>query len=229
MDWFREVNAYCERTDAAYWAEPVNALSNASFFVAAFLCWRMLEGTRDAGARALAVVLLAIGIGSWLFHTHAQVWAAVADVVPIQVFILGYLYLATVRFFARPWWAGALAVGLFVPYSIVTAQVVAAVFGPLNSSVGYVPVPILIAAYGAALWRRSPDSAIGLWAGAGMLAVSLFFRTIDQAVCDAFPIGTHWVWHLLNGVMLGWMILVLHRHGPRPAASAALARSGRGR
>ena len=229
MDWFREVNAYCERTDASYWAEPVNALSNASFFIAAFLCWRMLEGTRDAGARALVVVLFAIGVGSWLFHTHAQVWAAVADVVPIQLFILLYLYLATVRFFAQPWWAGVLAVALFVPYSIVTAQAVAAAFGPLNSSVGYVPVPILIAAYGTALWRRSPDSAIGLWVGAGILAVSLVFRTIDQAVCDAFPLGTHWLWHLLNGVMLGWMIVVLHRHDPKRVAGPALAREEAGR
>jgi hypothetical protein len=229
MDWFREVNAYCERTDASYWSEPVNALSNASFFVAAFLCWRMLEGVRDAGARSLVVVLFAIGIGSWLFHTHAQVWAAVADVVPIQIFILLYLYLATVRFFTLPWWAGALAVALFVPYSMLVAQAVAAAFGPLNSSVGYVPVPILIAAYGAALWRRSPDSAIGLWVGAGILAVSLFFRTIDQAVCAAFPLGTPWVWHLLNGIMLGWMILVLHRHDPRAAGGAGLARAGHGR
>ena len=31
VDWFRAVNGYCERTDASYWSEPVNALSNAAF------------------------------------------------------------------------------------------------------------------------------------------------------------------------------------------------------
>ena len=35
MDWFRAVNSYCERTDAGYWSEPVNALSNAGFLLAA--------------------------------------------------------------------------------------------------------------------------------------------------------------------------------------------------
>ncbi len=35
MDWFQAVDIYCERTSAAFWAEPVNALSNLSFIAAA--------------------------------------------------------------------------------------------------------------------------------------------------------------------------------------------------
>jgi hypothetical protein len=212
MDWFRAVNNYCERTDASYWAEPVNALSNASFLLFGLIAWRMAGG--DRGARLLAGVLILIGIGSYLFHTHAQVWALWADVVPIQAFILIYLWLATVRFFALPRWAGAAAAALFVPYAALAGRAIGAVFGPLNGSVGYMPVPILIAAYGLALRRRAPATARGLLVGAGVLAVSLVFRTIDEAVCPAFPLGTHFLWHLLNGAMLGWMILVLRRHAP---------------
>jgi hypothetical protein len=26
VDWLRVVDGYCERTDASYWAEPLNAL-----------------------------------------------------------------------------------------------------------------------------------------------------------------------------------------------------------
>ena len=44
--------------------------------------------------------------------------------------------------------------------------------------------------------------------------VSLFFRTIDAAVCGAFPTGTHFLWHLMNGAMLWWMIRVLVRSAP---------------
>jgi hypothetical protein len=224
MDWFREVNIYCERTDAAYWSEPVNALTNASFFVAAFLCLRLVEGTRDTGARVLIALLFAIGVGSFLFHTHAQTWAALADVIPIQLFILAYLFLATTRLLGLPWWAGALAVVLFFPYAWSVTVAVRTAFGPLNSSVSYIPVPILIAAYGAVLWSRAPAAARGLLIGAGILAVSLVFRTLDQAVCDAFPLGTHFAWHLLNGVMLGWMIVVLHRHDHPGATLPAPAR-----
>jgi hypothetical protein len=210
MDWFGAVNGYCERTGPGYWSEPVNALSNAAFVVAGLIAWRLAAG--DRGGRLLAAVLMLIGAGSFLFHTHAQVWALYADVVPIQAFILIYLWLATVRFFALPWWAGAVAVALFIPYARLAARGIAAVVGPLNGSVGYVPVPILIAGYAAAVWRRAPGAGRGLLAAAGVLAVSLAFRTVDEAVCPTFPQGTHFVWHLMNAVMLGWMIVVLVRH-----------------
>ena len=218
MDWFRAVNNYCERTDASYWSEPINAVTNASFLIAAAICWRLIGDRRDFGARLLTIVLAAIGVGSYLFHTHAQIWSLIADVVPIQLFILIYLYYATVRFFGLPWWAGAAAVALFIPYAALTARGIAALVGPLNGSVGYAPVPILIAAYALALRTRAPETARGLAIGAGILVASLFFRTIDGAVCDAIPIGTHFLWHVLNGAMLGWMIVVLLRDGEQAAA-----------
>lgn len=208
MEWFRSVNSYCERTDASYWSEPVNALTNAAFLVAALVCWRRATAAGDRPAQALCLILAAIGVGSFLFHTHAQVWAMMADVVPIQVFILVYLALATVRFFAAPWWAGMLAAAAFVPASVLVARAIGAVFGPLNGSVGYAPVPLLILGYAALLARRAPATARGLALGAGLLALSLVFRTIDGAVCGAFPLGTHFLWHLLNAAMLGWMIRV---------------------
>lgn len=214
MDWFRQVNSYCERLDASYWAEPVNALTNLAFLLAALWCLRRPELEGDAPARVLVGVLALIGVGSWLFHTHAQVWALLADVIPIQVFILLYLGFATCRFFARPWWAGALAAGLFLALAPLAARALQAMLGPLNGSVGYLPVPIVIAAYALALRARAPATARGLAAGAGILVVSLVFRSLDRAVCPAFPLGTHFLWHLLNALMLGWMILVFARAKP---------------
>lgn len=214
MDWFRQVNSYCERLDASYWAEPANALTNLAFLLAALWCLRRPELEGDAPARLLAGVLAVIGVGSWLFHTHAQAWALLADVIPIQVFILLYLGFATCRFFARPWGAGALAAGLFIALAPLAARALEAMVGPLNGSVGYLPVPIVIAAYALALRTRAPATAKGLAAGAGILVVSLVFRSLDRAVCPAFPLGTHFLWHLLNALMLGWMILVFARAKP---------------
>ena len=65
-------------------------------------------------------------------------------------------------------------------------RAIAAAFGPLNGSVGYLPVPILILAYALALRLRAPEAARGLAVGAAILSVSLVFRTIDQAVCAAY-------------------------------------------
>ena len=99
MDWFRAVNSYCERTAASYWSEPLNALPTR-LPRRGLAGWRLARGRGDRAAQLLALILAAIGVGSYLFHTHAQVWAMLADVIPIQVFILAYLGLATVRFFA---------------------------------------------------------------------------------------------------------------------------------
>ena len=40
MNWSQKVDIYCERTDFAFWSEPLNAVSNAAFVIAALLVWR---------------------------------------------------------------------------------------------------------------------------------------------------------------------------------------------
>ncbi|NNU79991.1 hypothetical protein HMH01_06010 [Halovulum dunhuangense] len=216
MDWMGQTDNYCERVDFAFWSEPVNAVTNASFMIAAIVVWAMLGGKRDPGARVLVAILAAIGIGSFLFHTYATRWALLADTLPIQLFILAYLFFATVRFFQLPLWAGGAAVVAFFPYAFLVVAGLRPITGGLNGSLGYVPVPILILGFAAALWRSAPETARGMAIGAGILLASLFFRTIDEAVCSVFPLGTHFLWHTLNGIMLGWMIMVLHRHVPAP-------------
>ena len=49
--------------------------------------------------------------------------------------------------------------------------------------------------------RREPEPYI-LLVAAAVFAFSLFFRSIDSAVCPELPLGTHFLWHLLNGVLL---------------------------
>jgi len=56
--------------------------------------------------------------------------------------------------------------------------------------------------------------------GVAILCVSLTARSLDEPLCDVLPLGTHWLWHVLNAAMLGWMIEVLRRH--RLEASARL-------
>ncbi|MFO1105589.1 MAG: ceramidase domain-containing protein [Amaricoccus sp.] len=218
MDWTRAVNLYCERTDAGFWSEPVNALSNAAFLVAALVCWRMFGDRRDPGARLLVLLLAAIGVGSFLFHTVAEAWAGLADVLPILVFVLLYLGLATVRFFGLPVWAGAVAAASFLPFAALVSGLATRLFGGLNGSEGYLPVLVALALYALALRRRAPATAGRLAMGAGLFAISLGFRTLDADLCPVFPLGTHFLWHLLNAVLLGWMIATLVRHEARSGA-----------
>jgi len=40
---------------------------------------------------------------------------------------------------------------------------------------------------------------------------------VDQAVCASFPLGTHFMWHLLIAAMLGVMLTAVAKYGhPEP-------------
>jgi hypothetical protein len=225
LDWTRSIDGYCERTDPSYWAEPVNAATNAAFLIAAWIMWRRTRGQNLPLATGLVVILATIGVGSYLFHTYAQAWAALADVVPIVLFILLYVFAATRDFLEMGTWIALGVTVLFLPYAFATG----ALFGTMPFfavSSFYWPVPVLILVYAALLSLRKPRTASGLAIGAGLLIASLVFRSLDQAVCDVVPIGTHFLWHILNGVMLGWMIEVYRRHVLAERARAG-APSGR--
>jgi hypothetical protein len=169
----------------------------------------------------MAILLAAIGVGSFLWHTHATGWAGLMDVVPIVLFILLYLFAATRDFLGvSRLWAACVTLGFF-PYAAAFNWVFGGVLPGGNAL--YASVAVLIAGYGLWLWR-SPTGR-GLLLGAGLLAVSLMFRMADDAVCAALPVGTHFMWHILNGIMLGWMIVVYCRHR-RAGALAPRAASG---
>ena len=93
MAWLDAVDGYCERLGPGYGAEPVNALSNLAFLLAAGVMWPRLRGLPLA--RAMVALLTVIGIGSYLFHSHANRLTGVMDVAPIAGFILLYVFAAS--------------------------------------------------------------------------------------------------------------------------------------
>ncbi|MDR5652068.1 ceramidase domain-containing protein [Ruixingdingia sedimenti] len=211
MDWWAAVDGYCERTGPEYWSEPVNALTNLAFVLAALVMWRRVRGQGMPVAVALCAVLAVIGVGSWLFHTHANRATGLMDVLPIVVFVLIYIFAASRDILGMKGWQAGVAVVAFFPYAAATIPLFRLIPG-IGSSAAYVPVPVLIVIYAALAARRHPATALNLFLGAAILAVSLTFRSLDMPVCGGFPLGTHFLWHLLNGLMLGWMIETYRRH-----------------
>jgi hypothetical protein len=199
MNWSEPVDLYCERIGAGFWAEPVNAVTNAAFLLAAgiaFVRWRR-AGARDWPTLVLIIVLVAIGLGSFAFHSLATRGAVYLDVIPIAVFIYGYLLLALRRFLALPWRATIELLVVFFATSRVLPYL--ANPGALNGSLDYLP------ALGAILilvWFVPSKVRPTIWLAAIVFVMSLAFRTMDQAVCPAFPLGTHFIWHLLNATVL---------------------------
>ena len=204
------LGVYCERGfDPSFWAEPLNALTNAAFIVAGALALKRYRG--DGAALLLALVTLAIGVGSFLFHTLATRWSLLADVGPIQLFIALYFYFAMCRFVGLGWLAAVCMTAAFMAAAAALPSALPRV-EPWRGLGGYLGG--LLGLVGVGLWLRlrpEGDSKAGvrLLLIAALFGVSLTFRTLDRQICDAFVIGTHLVWHVLNAVALYTLVATL--------------------
>lgn len=235
MGWNEQIFRYCERgQDPAFWAEPFNALSNAGFLVAAALLWRRLRNgpvadgvmassyqgghQRDLNWMAVALVLMtaAVGVGSFLFHTFATRWSRLADVIPISVFMAGYLAFALRVFLG---WSlgrvllallgfgiiGVAASSLACPASMSSVTDYAR--EPcLKGTMGYVPALLALLVTGAAV-RHQPAIGRRLLVATGLFAAAMILRWLDRSVCTETVLfgqgrGTHALWHLLSAATL---------------------------
>jgi hypothetical protein len=215
MDWLQPMDEYCERLDASFWSEPLNALSNLSFIIAGLILLLRARRLADRTGLFLALNVLAVGIGSFLYHTLAVRWAMLADVIPITVFILFYLAVALRRFLKLNAWIITCVVLLFLAASYLIVPLLQPLMG---GTAGYVPALLAIVTVSFASGARSPFIARALIAAGLVFAISMTFRAIDLPLCDADPYGTHMVWHLLNGLVLYMLVSLALKVSAAPAA-----------
>lgn len=222
MEWTQAVDIYCERSTSAYWAEPVNALTNASFLATAL--WAGFEARKRGLTQTILWILITmaglIGIGSFLFHTHANRWSELADILPIWSFVGLFVLTAMHHVGGMPLArvlriAGVVAVAAAVTIWLLAAgegaDPVAQAADPLNGSGQYAPALLALLVFSYITWRRKNPAGPWIWAATATFFASLGFRTLDMALCSTFPLGTHFMWHLLNGMMIGLLLQMLIR------------------
>lgn len=195
------IDIYCERVGQAFWAEPVNAVTNAAFVIAAIAAF-VLARRRCVTQFApyLLILLIAIiGTGSFLFHTFATHWAMLADVIPIMTFQLIFIY-SYARHVMYSKYQDLL--GIYAVFAILVL-----LFGRLpqdwlNGSLSYAPALIVLLSLSFWHMRNARAARWTLPSAALVFIVSITFRSIDMVVCPAWPLGTHFLWHTLNAVVL---------------------------
>lgn len=198
MDFSAPLDGYCERLDPSFWSEPLNAATNASFLIAGVLLYRRYRTDRELSTYALLV--FTVGVGSFLFHTFATKWAKAADVLPIGAALLYFLYVHFHRTLALQ--ASGIAKSL-AGYGVLSAAFALGLSKEtFNESNNYFGTFFLLGILSWDLRRRGKDGAREYAIAAALFACALVFRTIDLKICDAFPYGTHFLWHSLNGVCL---------------------------
>ena len=207
--WTRLIDDYCERcgTQAGFWGEPVNAITNGAFLVAAL--WVLYEARSrdrlDCLSGLLCANLILIGVGSFLFHTFATRWALWADVIPIVTLVLLYFWAILLRAHQLRCYLSALIMILFALASWVLISLLAeTAIGGANA--GYLAAWLLIVGNAAVLCWRKHKLAPWLCGGAGIFLISLAMRMADEPVCACIPIGTHFLWHILNAALFGVLL-----------------------
>lgn len=167
MTFMSYIDLYCERTAQGFWNEPLNAISNAAFLIAAWVAWRALRDVKSRGTMDVILICLAacIGIGSFLFHTYANGQTEIMDVIPIWLFVT--LYVATVIFRlsnGNGWKTlrimlivvGGVGLGLWMTSGDVSTQT-ADRPGVFNGSLQYLPAFVALwTFYAITLIRRHP-------------------------------------------------------------------------
>lgn len=193
------MDAYCERVGMGLLAEPLNAFSNVSFLLAAWAAWVLATrtGALSVGVRVLIALAAATGIGSILWHTYPTMLTLILDIIPIVFFIMWFVWLYTRDVIKmRPLFAGAsgaaflLATFLAFPFA-----------GVLHGALLYTPGLLVALVLGIFHATERTVARFTLLAAAGVYLAALFFRTIDNEVCPVLPIGTHFLWHLLIGLV----------------------------
>ena len=212
---FTYLDGYCERAgNAALMAEPLNAVTNLFFIAAAFLVARaILRDGRPAKQMVdlwlLAAALLGIGLGSGAWHLAPSGTTVLMDVIPITLFINVYIIASLRRLFGLGW---RKVVSWWLLYTAI--GIAAQIYLPpdlFNGSIMYMPTYAALVVMTFALSCRNRAAGKIFAIMTTLWSVSLLFRTIDHGICPHLSMGTHFLWHTLNAVVLWRLALALIR------------------
>ena len=205
----QSIDIYCERISPEILAEPINFFTNIAFWVAFFLLLKKYnkKNYEHVNLRIYSIILISlvliIGTGSFLFHLFGNVWSLLADTIPIMIFIILYLYLA-VRFYLEQTQvisAFSIFLFLFLNYSL-------SYFGVEEISSYLMALFSMLIIACIAYRKNKRNISYGLFLTSFIFMVSLGFRQLDLFTCAQFSHGTHWIWHILNSILLYTLVVL---------------------
>ena len=200
------IGYYCGRFGPGFWGEPLNSLSNLAFVLGAVIAywfWRS-RPSRDPWQLLLFALAGSIGIGSFVFHSHPVPATLVIDLVPIQVFGLAALAYVCLRYVGLgPSTTTVLLLAFFLVRQLWIRSVNQ---GLLGGGITHVPAVLMLFGFGVALKLRRAPLANFLFLASTAYVAALLVRSWDLYLCSAFPIGLHWLWHLLTATAASLII-----------------------
>lgn len=190
----------CERgNNLELFAEPLNTISNIAFIFATYGIYRLLtkNSIHQVEYKVLLTLILLIGFGSFLWHATGNLFALILDVVPTVLSFVTITYIFLKNLTGNKLLALLLSVLLFptrffissfAPTDIISSLI----RNSINFTTFFLIILLALKKYGKIAFE-----------GLGVLTVyliAIIMRIIDLQVCLAFPLGTHFLWHILNAL-----------------------------
>lgn len=201
---------YCERTSQHLWAEPINMLSNFAFFIAfAALIYQIRHFKKVSKIYYIfSTWVLAIGLGSLSFHIFATPLTMWMDIVPIFGFIICYLLWANSRLLNRPLWLNILIVLIFLTFTLFMDYRFKHI---ASGTLSYLPAWLFLLGFTVKVWYTFPSVFLrhNFLKSLNIFSLAIFFRCVDLPLCELIPFGTHFMWHILNAVLLYYLCMIV--------------------
>lgn len=214
---FIDLPYFCERQGGTgLLSEPVNVFTNVVFFIVAWLLFQKLKNKKVPKTLHLFVPLsIAIGTGSVLFHIFHNPFTNLIDGLPILITMLLFVFLFMRSVFKSK---RMILVILLIFFILQLTLYISGYRNVENVSVRHLinifAFPLLII---IAFKKFSPQIHLLVFAFISY-AVAIALRFLEPAICQAFPIGTHFTWHILNALVIYFGVSFLtniHKSKPK--------------
>ena len=204
----KPIDQYCERIGIGLLAEPLNLFSNLAFVIVAYISWRAFkkldlnDKVLKKDMKYLTRLVALVGFGSGLFHSFANAWSMVMDVVPIIAFLLLYLYLYLNRIVSLSVKGSFIGLFGFLLLSLVIALMP---FLPdLNGSEFYLGTLVTLLAI---TFREKDYLRLHYLLATLCFVLALTARVVDESICQATAgVGSHFLWHAFNSVLIFYVL-----------------------
>lgn len=194
---------YCERINLNFFNEPLNIISNIFFLICSIIIfkrYRKININNEFYIFPICVFLLSFGSSS--FHSYPNKFTLLCDIIPIFVFCIFFAFTINKNILKINLTENIFFILIYIFLSLFLPTIVN--FDFLNSSQYYLSNFLLLNFYTFILKNNKLIIKI-LIKSVIFFSIALFFRTIDNFICNFLNIGTHYLWHLFSSILLFYL------------------------
>lgn len=206
IDFSLPYHSYCETALGAL-AEPVNMLSCLTYWAMAVWVWTRRDDDSMEFHPLAAILLFTLGTSGMVWHATGIRLAFAFDVIAIYMLMTIMVTLLCHVFLRLPLWGTLATVAGLVFFSAILRD--SAVPWMPQQGGAFLPALLFLAVVALKIQPAHEKATIYLLAGAYILFFGLIFRSIDLYACWAFPLGTHFLWHICSAFFVLYIVKAL--------------------